>query len=77
MSDITRNGAIIDPSKDPLLAKKHGEILLNEKFSRIEGLRIRLSDLKRIEEKKLELEIDCLEQEIKMIQDKLNSIDIN
>ena len=46
-------------------------IQLSEKEANIKGLELRLDDLKNIEMKKVELQIDLLEAEIKVLQEKI------
>jgi len=75
MGDIQRNTGLVPIEKDPQLAKKHREIQINEKLSLIKVLKGRLDDLVNVEAKKLELQIDVLEKEIALLQDK-NTIEV-
>ena len=62
MSDINRNKGLM--SLDGELKKKHLEIQVNEKLSQIASLKLRLEDLRSIEEKRVKLQIEMLEKEI-------------
>lgn len=68
MADIERKNHLIN--MDDELEKKHNEILINEKISQIEGLKLRLKDLETIEAKRLKLKIEILDKEIIILQAK-------
>jgi hypothetical protein len=46
------------------LKKQQLEIEINEKLASVKGLKLRLENLKNIEQKKLEFQIDVLEKQI-------------
>ena len=52
------------------LAKKQRVIQVNEKRSVIDALNIKLRDLKEIEQKKIEFQIELLEREIDFLKNK-------
>lgn len=75
MSDIQRLPALI--KTDPELSKKHTQIIINEKISQIKGLEIRLEDLKNIDQKRIELQIETLKKEVNnLIKYKEQIIDV-
>jgi len=60
MSDIVR--------QDPLLKAKMKKIQVNERKSWINGLKQKLKDLRNVEQKKIELQIETLEIEIGILE---------
>ena len=70
MSDIRKNTGLVPVDSDPELFKKHIEIQINEKLSLIKALEQRLNDLVNIEAKKLTLQIDVLNKEVVILQNR-------
>jgi len=70
MGDLVRMDSNTIVMTSELLVKRM-LIQLSEKEANIKGLELRLDDLKNIEMKKVELQIDLLEAEIKVLQEKI------
>jgi len=59
---------------DPELSKKHTTVIINQKLSTIKKLQLALEDLKNIEQKRIELQIETLEKEVENMQEERDSI---
>ncbi len=75
MSDINRSGGneIVEANID--LKIKHRQIILNEKINQVAQLEARLSQLKTVEFKKVELAIEVAKREIEELKTGISQLE--
>ena len=75
MSDINRSGIhpIVERNID--LKIKHYKIILNEKIGQVNALEARLTQLKTVEFKKVELAIDVSKREVQELEGEIQKLE--
>ena len=75
MSDINRSGIhpIVERNID--LKIKHYKIILNEKIGQVSALEARLTQLKTVEFKKVELAIDVSKREVQELEGEIQKLE--
>ena len=75
MADISRSGNNPMVERNIDLKVKHYKILLNEKINQIAQLEARLSQLKTVEFKKVELAIDIAKRETTELREEVRKLE--